>query len=72
MQRTVEAVWKNGQVVPLEAISLNENRRLLVTILDVPKDDSTDWHALRGKYKNQLSSVDAFIEAKKIEKQLEL
>jgi predicted DNA-binding antitoxin AbrB/MazE fold protein len=39
MLNTIEAVVKNGQIVPTEAIELMEGSRALVTILDVEENE---------------------------------
>ncbi len=39
MLNTIEAVVKNGQIVPTEPIELMEGSRALVTILDVEENE---------------------------------
>lgn len=34
MHQAIEAVWKNGQILPLEPMQVRENSRLMVVILD--------------------------------------
>ena len=80
MKRAFEAVWEQGQVIPVESIRINDHTRLLVVILDeqidsIKQDEQTfpssDWRSLQGKYKGKLSSVDQFIQSKHEEKMLE-
>jgi predicted DNA-binding antitoxin AbrB/MazE fold protein len=42
MQNTIEAIIKNGQIIPLESVELEEGSRALVTILS-EKDDKEFW-----------------------------
>ena len=72
MYRTIEAIYRQGQIVPLEELEVEEKSKLLITVLDKPKKKSTKWKELRGKYKGTLSSVDEFISQKQSEKLLEL
>jgi predicted DNA-binding antitoxin AbrB/MazE fold protein len=74
MYRTVEAIYKEGQIVPLEEIEVKEQSKLLVIVLDHMDKKSTShtWKSLKGKYKNSLSTVDEFIARKQVEKKLEL
>jgi predicted DNA-binding antitoxin AbrB/MazE fold protein len=43
MLNTVEAIVKNGQIVPLEAVELTEGTRALITILS--EDEGKFWLA---------------------------
>jgi predicted DNA-binding antitoxin AbrB/MazE fold protein len=74
MYKTVEAIYKEGQIVPLEEIEAEEQSKLLVIVLDHldKKSTSDTWKSLKGKYKNSLSTVDEFIARKQVEKRLEL
>lgn len=74
MYKTVEAIYKEGQIVPLEEIEADEQSKLLVIVLDQldKKTTSDTWKSLKGKYKNSLSTVDEFIARKQVEKRLEL
>ena len=74
MYKTVEAIYKEGQIVPLEEIEAEEQSKLLVIVLDRldKKSTSDTWKSLKGKYKNSLSTVDEFIARKQVEKRLEL
>ncbi len=74
MYRTFEAIYKEGQIVPLEEIDAEEQSKLLVIVLDQQDKKSTSdtWKSLKGKYKNSLSTVDEFIARKQAEKRLEL
>ena len=72
MYRTIEAIYRQGQIVPLEELEVEEKSKLLITVLDKPKKKNTKWKELRGKYKGALSSVDEFISQKQSEKLLEL
>ena len=74
MYRTFEAIYKEGQIVPLEEIEAEEQNKLLVIVLDHQDKNSRSktWKSLKGKYKNSLSTVDEFIARKQAEKRLEL
>ena len=74
MYKTVEAIYKEGQIVPLEEIEAEEQSKLLVIVLDHldKKSTSDTWRSLKGKYKNSLSTVDEYIARKQVEKRLEL
>ncbi len=74
MYKTVEAIYKEGQIVPLEEIEAEEQGKLLVIVLDhLDKKSTSDlWKSLKGKYKNSLGTVDEFIVRKQVEKRLEL
>lgn len=72
MYKTIEAVYRQGEIVPLEQIDVKEKSKLLIVVLDDEKKKDTNWKHLRGKYKNKLISVDAYIANKKSEKHLEL
>jgi predicted DNA-binding antitoxin AbrB/MazE fold protein len=69
MYKTVEAIYKEGQIVPLEEIEAEEQSKLLVIVLDNldKKSTSDTWKSLKGKYKNSLSPVDKFIARKQVE-----
>lgn len=41
MLNTIEAIVKNGQIVPMEPVELTEGSRALVTILET--DDAEFW-----------------------------
>ena len=74
MHRTFEAIYKEGQIVPLEEIDAEEQSKLLVIVLNHQDEKSTPgtWKSLKGKYKNSLSTVDEFMARKQAEKRLEL
>ena len=73
MYRTVEAIYKEGQIIPLEEIEAEEQSKLLIIVLNQDKKSTSDtWKSLKGKYKNSLSTVDEFIARKQVEKRLEL
>jgi predicted DNA-binding antitoxin AbrB/MazE fold protein len=72
MYRTIEAIYRKGEIVPLEELEVGEKSKLLITVLDEPEKKKTKWKELRGKYKGDLSSVDEFISRKQSEKRLEL
>ena len=74
MYRTVDAIYKEGQIIPLEEIEAEEQSKLLVIVLDHldKKSTSDTWKSVKGKYKNSLSTVDEFIARKQAEKRLEL
>ena len=73
MKKTFEAIWEQGQIVPIESIRMNEHTRLLVMILDeqVEQVPTPGWKRLKGQYKYKLSSVDEFMHRKQAEKRLE-
>jgi len=71
MYKTIEAVYQQGEIVPLEQINVKEKSKLLIVVLDDEKKQDTNWKHLRGKYKNKLISVDEFIANKQSEKHLE-
>jgi hypothetical protein len=71
MYRTVEAIYKEGHVIPLEDIEAEEESKLLIIVMDAKEDLQTgvpSWKKLKGKYKNSLSTVDQFIARKEAEK----
>jgi nitrate reductase NapAB chaperone NapD len=74
MYRTFEAIYQQGQIVPIEEIEAEEQSKLLVIVLDSQDKNSTanTWKSLKGKYINSLSTVDEFISQKQVEKRLEL
>lgn len=74
MYRTFEAIYKQGQILPLEEIEAEEQSKLLVIVLDHQDKNSRSktWKSLKGKYKDSLSTVDEFITRKQAEKRLEL
>ncbi|CAK0755295.1 conserved hypothetical protein [Gammaproteobacteria bacterium] len=78
MYQAVEAIVKSGQLVPVEPIALEENAHFLLVRLPrlapVPVPDPGRMEAIRavrGKYRDQLSSIDEFIARKQEEKALE-
>ena len=71
MYKTIEAVYQQGEIVPLEQINVKEKSKLLIVVLEDEKKKDTNWKHLRGKYKNKLISVDEFIANKQSEKHLE-
>jgi hypothetical protein len=73
MKQAFEAVWEQGKILPLEAVSINDHTRLLVVVIDEPGEQvpTSGWRTLKGKYKGKLSSVDEFIQQKQEEKRLE-
>jgi predicted DNA-binding antitoxin AbrB/MazE fold protein len=72
MYRAVEAIYQKGQIVPLENLEVEEKSKLLIVVLENGKENYPKWKSLRGKYKNQLISVDDFMAQKQTEKKLEL
>lgn len=46
MMNTIEAIIKNGMIVPIEPVDLNEGSRALVTILE--SDDEDFWLLASG------------------------
>jgi len=73
MQNMFEAIWLHGKVIPQESISIRENSRLLVIVVDEKNDDSQKpaWQSLKGKYRGRLNTVEQFIRLKQEEKGLE-
>ena len=72
MPKAIEAIWDGGKVVPLESLDARDKSRLLVVVVDEHSGQPYDLSSLRGKYKGQISSVDEFIKAKQVEKELDL
>jgi hypothetical protein len=78
MLQAVEVVVKQGMVVPLEPIELEEDAHFLLVRLPQTRsvkpsveDRMAVFDAMRGKYRDSLSSVDDFIARKQEEKALE-
>ena len=74
MHVAFEAVWQQGQIIPVEPVHLQNHMRLLVVVLDKSVEQSSeavDWQTLKGTYKGKLSTVDEFIRRKQEEKRLE-
>jgi hypothetical protein len=79
MYQAIEAIWKNGQIVPLEPIVAAENARLMVVVLNaetperpaIDVDRAARIRAVKGSMRNSLSSVDEFIARKQEEIDLE-
>ena len=72
MYKTIEAIYQEGEIIPLEQIEVKEKSKLLIIVMDNDKKQNANWKGLRGKYKHKLTSVDDFISGKHTEKQLEL
>jgi|GEM_PF-922430 len=74
--RTIEAIYENGLLRPLEPIQDLDNQVYLVTILNLDafqrKTQAENGQTLRGKYHGYLSSTDEFARSKQVEKALEL
>ena len=74
--RTIEAIYANGLLRPLEPIWDSEGQIYLVTILDIEtirsRKRSQPTKSLRGKYRGYLSSADEFANSKQAEKSLEI
>ena len=62
--RTIEAVYENGLLRPLEPIQESSDQIFLVTILNIDaflaKARLQEAGSLRGKYRGYLSSADEF------------
>jgi hypothetical protein len=79
MYQTIEAVWKDGNIVPLEPIVAEENTPLMVTVLRVKKTEQSfadksreaKIRATIGSMRRWTSGVDAFIAQKQEEIDLE-
>ena len=73
--RTIEAVYENGLLRPLEPIQESGDQIFLVTILNInaflPKTRPQQAGSLRGKYRGYLSSANEFSRNKQTEKTLE-
>jgi predicted DNA-binding antitoxin AbrB/MazE fold protein len=57
MQNTIEAIVKNGQIVPLEEVELEEGSRALVTILS-ENDDKEFWLSASESSLNEIWAND--------------
>lgn len=71
--RTVEAVYEQGYLRPLEPLEAREGLVYIVTVLDIASIQrraraARSW---RGKYRGYLSPSDAFAHSKENEKALE-
>ena len=74
MLRTIEAVYENGVLRPLEPIEPRGDQIYLVTILDteaMQRRMRPAVEGLRGKYRGYLSTADEFARSKTSEKDLE-
>lgn len=79
MYTTIEAIWKDGQIVPLEPIRAEENTRLIVTVLSsgppanagVSPERLEAIRSLKGSMRGWTSGVDEFIARKQEEIDLE-
>ena len=74
MLRTVEAVYENGMLRPLEPIEPRGDQIYLVTILDtavMPRPAHQPWSSLRGKYRGYLSPANQLARDKAAEQALE-
>lgn len=45
MLQTIEAIVRNGQIVPVEQVELHEGTRALVTLLDEEPEEADFWLA---------------------------
>lgn len=74
--RTVEAVYEDGVLRPLEPIQDRSDQVYLVIILDIDAirfpSRARAFRSLRGKYRGFLSSANQFARGKRAEKALEL
>lgn len=74
MLRTIEAVYENGMLRPLEPIEPRNDQTFLVTILNteaMQRRTRQPLTGLRGKYQGYLSTSDEFARGKASEKALE-
>ncbi|HLF95718.1 MAG TPA: hypothetical protein VI457_01115 [Methylococcaceae bacterium] len=81
MYQAIQAVWKDGKIVPLEPLAAEENASLMIVVLSpeigLVREDTEQSRraaairAVRGKYRDALSSVDEFIARKQQEIDLE-
>lgn len=73
--RTIEAVYENGLLRPLEPIEDRGNQVYLVTIVNLDilraKERPATGRSVRGKYRGYLSSAEQFAANKQAEKALE-
>lgn len=73
MYKTVEATYRNGYFFSSEPLHVTAHDRVLLTVIPGGKQiNNTDVHSLRGSFKGRLSSVNEFIAAKNVEKDLEI
>lgn len=56
MMNTIQAVVKNGLIVPIEPVELDEGSRALVTILET--DDHEFWLSASGQKADDIWSND--------------
>ncbi len=74
--RTIQAMYVDGLLRPLEPIQDAEDQVYFVTILNIetlcPPEGLQTIRSLRGKYRGYLSSTDEFARNKRVEKALEL
>lgn len=71
--KTIEAIYEQGLLRPLEPLERRAGLVYLVTVLDMaaiekPKTKQNSW---RGKYRGHLSLSDNFAKQKESEKSLE-
>lgn len=79
MYQTIEAIWKDGRIVPLEPLRAEENSPLIVTVLKperpiqpvIDGDRAARIRAAKGSMRGWTSGVDAFIARKQEEIDLE-
>jgi predicted DNA-binding antitoxin AbrB/MazE fold protein len=75
MLRTVEAIYENGLLRPLEPIQDRQDQMYLITIVTTEAVRASKHFPastnLRGKYRGMLSSADEFARNKANEKALE-
>lgn len=79
MYQTIEAIWKNGQVVPLEPLTVEEDTPLIVTALKsdtlhptpIDAERAAKIRALKGSLRGWTSGVDGFIARKQEDIELE-
>ncbi len=75
MYQAVEAVWKNGQILPLEPLIVEENAKLMVVVInpqnpvipDINENQMTKIRSLKGSMRGWTSGVEGFIANKQEE-----
>ena len=47
----IEGVWKNGKIIPLDDVELEENTKVIINILEKPKEEKKTFQ-LAGAWKD--------------------
>jgi len=59
MERTIRARFSNGVIKPLENLTIEEGKELIVTIADAPAEPSKTLEALRKSFGGWKGLIDA-------------